>query len=293
MLSLLLSRPHDALSTPVRTFLSHHCCIPPPLLALVLYFAIHAVLFFLLYVIQLGVYRACEICRRPAAVCNASLYSAFNPPPFAASYLLRSIALSTENVHEPLVEAPAFRTFASLANEAFSSPTFSVLLQLKKLRQAIARKPAGLPASVSVVALQVLSDFPTLRRMIYNEGNEDSFEFVIAVVYRTVESHKKRKDLERRLAEELAEGVGYCLKGKVGRVLNSLRGYGVIEGELDLANELDIANFHTAFVERVISPAISLTSKKAKEKASNEVLDEFGIFDLKLRKEWVEQALEG
>lgn len=131
-----------------------------------------------------------------------------------------------------------------------------------------------------------MSESWTLDRTIRVEGVERTFGFVVAVVYRTIESHVRRKDLERRLAEELSEGVGFCARGKVGRVINSLRGYGVIEGEME------IETFHSAFVKRVISPAISFRTKRGREKAANDTLDDFGIFDAKMRSEWVEQACE-
>ena len=213
----------------------------------------------------------------------------FSPCAFAPP-TLRSISLCTQNVHDLVVEIPAFRTFSALARSATSSPTFSVFLQLVKLRLALSRKsPAGLPKSVASAALQALRENSLLDRSTrMSDGSERTLGFVIAVVYRAIESHSRRKDLERRLAEEIVDGAGFCVRGRVGRVINALRGgFGIIENEFDV----DMATFRTSFVERVVSNK-ALKTRRAKEKSAIEVLDEFGVFDATRRKEWIEQALE-
>ena len=85
--------------------------------------------------------------------------------------------------------------------------------------------------------------------------------------------HKDTTELTRRLAEEIAEGAGVCPGGKIGRLVNALRGFVNIGGEM--VEEGSSQRFQDAFAQRVISSAY-LNSEQRKQAAIS-VLDEFGI----------------
>ena len=77
-----------------------------------------------------------------------------------------------------------------------------------------------------------------------------------------------REELVRRLAEELAEGAGSCEAGKVGRLINSLRGF------------VDVGSHNLGVGETLMARVLQL-------RRANEVLDEFGVVGND-RASWIE-----
>ena len=80
--------------------------------------------------------------------------------------------------------------------------------------------------------------------------------------------------MTRRLAEEIHEGVGMCNGGKIGRLINALRGFVNIGGEL--VEEGKSVGFQEAFSTRVVNADLT---KEQKIQAANSVFDEYGIVD--------------
>ena len=89
--------------------------------------------------------------------------------------------------------------------------------------------------------------------------------------------HKDTTELTRRLAEEIAEGAGVCPGGKIGRLVNALRGFVNIGGEL--VEEGSSQRFQDAFAQRVMGSSSSSSFLNAEQRklAAISVLDEYGI----------------
>ena len=79
--------------------------------------------------------------------------------------------------------------------------------------------------------------------------------------------------MTRRLAEEIAEGVGVCPGGKIGRLVNALRGFVNIGGEL--VEEGSSQRFQDAFTQQVVRN-VNLNPEQ-RRLAAISVLDEYGI----------------
>lgn len=86
---------------------------------------------------------------------------------------------------------------------------------------------------------------------------------------------KDTTELTRRLAEEIAEGAGVCPGGKIGRLVNALRGFVNIGGEL--VEEGSSQRFQDAFAQRVMSSSSSFLNAEQRKLAAISVLDEYGI----------------
>jgi hypothetical protein len=104
---------------------------------------------------------------------------------------------------------------------------------------------------------------------------------VLAAVWNIITKHKDTVEMTRRLAEEISEGVAMCPGGKIGRLVNALRGFVDIGGELVESDRSQA--FQEAFRLRVINSDLNSSQRL---QAANSVLDEFGIQGPK-RQEWL------
>ena len=92
---------------------------------------------------------------------------------------------------------------------------------ITSVKEAIGSLPEGLPAET---ATSVLAELNAPRTMQIS-FNGRSYKKVLAAVWNTALKHTHTSDICRRLAEEIFDGIGKCHGGKLGRLLNCLRGY--------------------------------------------------------------------
>jgi hypothetical protein len=201
-------------------------------------------------------------------------------PPPAASVALRDLASHSQNVHSAAVEGAANQSIAEILAIPLP-PGTNVDNMVEFAKEAISRCPAGLNPATARAAIAELSN----RAILEATYNRFVYKNVLAAVWSIICKHKDSQDIIRRLAEEVHEGVGMCNGGKIGRLVNSLRGFVNVGGQYAESGMGEA--FQHAFTHRVVNNH-SLTPQQRIEAAIS-VLDEFGIQG-ELRQNWLEHV---
>jgi len=192
---------------------------------------------------------------------------------------LRNLASHSENVHNAAVEQVAIESIDELVNRPLLDGQ-SIDSVIEEAKALLMYQPAGLPMEIALKAIEELNDQNTLQCRFKGK----SFRVVFAAVWNIASRHKDRAEIMRRVAEEVAEGADQCNGGKIGRLVNSLRGF------INIGNQLTETGtgeaFQNAFSARVLRMGLS------DEERRNEavvVLDEYGITG-KVRDDWLESV---
>ena len=144
-------------------------------------------------------------------------------------------------------------------------------------------RPLCLKGKVASKALGVLNT-GTAQLMLIKFKGKNFFEVLVSV-WIVIRGHKDRDEMTKRLAEEVAEGVGMCAGGRVGRLINSLRGFMDIGGQTVVdSSEL----MQAAFSRRVLKEGLSQEQRLEEAEA---VLKEFGVIG-ENREAWLEGLRE-
>ena len=138
-----------------------------------------------------------------------------------------------DNVHAEAVEQPAFKTVDELMQRPLPRG-MSLGDMIRELRQQISRAdltrpPVKLRHNAQQGALAVLDSPAHLK--VRCDATGKSFEVAVAAVWNVARVHKDKDELIRRLAEEIHEGNGQCTTGRVGRLVNALRGFVDVGGQ--------------------------------------------------------------
>lgn len=180
---------------------------------------------------------------------------------------LRNFTGHAQNVHDAAVQNPAMNTFTELRVRAIRDRVDDQMW-CEEARVAIQASPAGLRLSDRNQAISILTNNADMSM----EVRGTPFRNYVAVVWNVIRGHRQRADMIRRLAEELSEGRGVCALGRVGRLINALRGF------IDVG--VHIADTHEglpeAFSRRVLNSPL-LTSNEAKRAMAETVLNEYGV----------------
>ena len=141
--------------------------------------------------------------------------------------------------------------------------------------------PTSLKPKVATAALKVLQQKPQTLRMIEFKGKD--FLNTLVSVWILIRSHKDKDEMTKRIAEEVAEGVGMCAGGRVGRLINSLRGFVDIGGQV-VNEEASGELMQAAFVSRALKDGLTPAQRRAE---AEKVLNEFGVIGEK-RQDWLQ-----
>ena len=164
------------------------------------------------------------------------------PPPRGG---LGGLAHHRDNVHAEAVEQPAFKTVDELLQRSLprGMRPDDMIREIKQQisRTDLLRSPVKLKHEAQQGALAVLNSPPHLHVRCPKSGNE--FSRVMVAVYNVIRSHKDKDELIRRLAEEIHEGNGECPTGRLGRLVNALRGFVDVGGQ-DVQQVLSLTPIH-------------------------------------------------
>ena len=154
------------------------------------------------------------------------------PPPNAEKNL-GSLANFKHNVHDAAVEGVAIKTVEDLLRRPLP-PRMTRTSMIQELEQQLSRReltrrPVELNYVAQQSALRILLNPHYLAATCKKSGRV--FRDVLVAIYNVARSHKDRDEILRRMAEEMHEGDGECATGRVGRMVNALRGFVDIGGQ--------------------------------------------------------------
>ena len=154
------------------------------------------------------------------------------PPPNAGKNL-GSLANFKHNVHDAAVEGVAIKTVEDLLRRPLP-PRMTRTSMIQELEQQLSRReltrrPVELRYDAQQSALKILRNPHYLAAKCQKTGR--IFRDVVVAIYNVARSHKDRDEILRRMAEEMFEGYGECATGRVGRMVNALRGFVDIGGQ--------------------------------------------------------------
>jgi len=174
------------------------------------------------------------------------------------------------------VEGEAYKTIAELLaqplppgmkSEAAMIADCKAALQLVKPQTSSTRK-----------SLELLSD----ENHMGVSHNGHTYKSVLSATWNVILRHKDKVEMTRRLAEEISESDGVCAGGRIGRLINSLRGF--VDVGIESADGASEA-FRAEFGRRVLElpEDTPLATRKAEAEA---VLSQYGIQG-KARSDWI------
>lgn len=178
---------------------------------------------------------------------------------------LRGLAAHGQNVHAAVIEGQAIKTMDDLVSTPLP-PGMSVLDMIENCKQCV-----SFLQPQNEITLRACDELGSNELLDIEHGGY-SFRQVLVGVWNMTIRHKDKVEMTKRLCEEMFEGIGTCPGGRIGRLVNALRGFvdvGIARGD-GSTNEMQLA-----FSRRVLNAEFASKADQLAE--ANVVLDEFGI----------------
>ena len=131
---------------------------------------------------------------------------------------LRAFATDTQNIHRSSVQESTHKSVVALMKR----PTLEGVEVLPEIVESMNDTKIlrwSNPVNKDRVVMELTHDY--FNTMAFDTPYSD----VVDRVWAFVRGHTSYKDLVRRLAEELYEGLGMCSNGKMARLINVLQGF--------------------------------------------------------------------
>lgn len=181
------------------------------------------------------------------------------------------LSQNRQSVHSGVVEHAAMRSIDDLERRLPTDVPRLERMLVKEAIEDINACPEGLPKNVCDAAVKVLKDHTAMKRTI--GPNNKNFRRVLAAVYFVIRTHDHRASMVRRLAEEIFEGLGMCSGGRIGRLINALRGF------INIAFHVVDSDTQVSVSDRISSMLLVNAHKSQEEKLflARAILDECGV----------------